>query len=36
VAAIRDKFPAPIAEKNIAAAKEAFALATRRPEVSHA
>ena len=36
VAAIRDKFPAPVAEKNIAAAKEAFALATRRPEVSHA
>jgi pyruvate ferredoxin oxidoreductase gamma subunit len=36
IAAIREKFPPPIAEKNIAAAKEAFALATRRREVSHA
>jgi pyruvate ferredoxin oxidoreductase gamma subunit len=36
IAAIRERFPSPIAEGNIAAAKEAFALATRRIEVSHA
>jgi pyruvate ferredoxin oxidoreductase gamma subunit len=36
IAAIREKFPSPIADKNVAAAKEAFELAARRPEMSHA
>jgi pyruvate ferredoxin oxidoreductase gamma subunit len=36
VAAIRDKFPAAIAEKNVAAATEAHALAVRSQEAVHA
>ena len=36
VAAIREKFPAGIAEKNVAAATEAHALAERSPELAHA
>jgi pyruvate ferredoxin oxidoreductase gamma subunit len=36
LAAIREKFPSPIADKNIAAAKEAFALATGRREAINA
>ena len=36
VAAIAEKFPAPIAERNIAAASEAFELARRSQEVTNA
>jgi pyruvate ferredoxin oxidoreductase gamma subunit len=36
IAAIRQKFPAPIAEKNICAAKDAFDLALKSEEVVHA
>ena len=36
VAAIREKFPKAIAEKNVAAANEAFELANRAQEVLHA
>ncbi len=36
IAAIRDKFPPVIAEKNIVAAQEAYAAVAHRPEKSHA
>ena len=36
VAAIREKFPPAVAEKNIAAAREAYAVAEQRGELSHA
>jgi pyruvate ferredoxin oxidoreductase gamma subunit len=36
LAAIRQKFPGPIAEKNVAAAKEAFDLALKSEEAVHA
>ena len=36
IAAIRDKFPPAIAQKNVAAAEEAFALAARAGEPAHA
>jgi pyruvate ferredoxin oxidoreductase gamma subunit len=36
LAAIREKFPGPVAEKNVAAAKEAFELAVKSEEAVHA
>ena len=36
IAAIREKFPRPIAEANVAAAREAYALAGRAEETVHA
>jgi pyruvate ferredoxin oxidoreductase gamma subunit len=36
IAAIREKFPRPIAEANVAAAREAYALAGKAEEMAHA
>jgi Pyruvate/2-oxoacid:ferredoxin oxidoreductase gamma subunit len=36
IAAIREKFPRPIAEANVAAAREAYALAGKAAETAHA
>ena len=36
IKAIREKFPSVVAEKNVAAAAEAFAFASKRPETAHA